>query len=113
MGMNPDDFWYQQPNYGYDDYTPPWWHLRARWRLMPNAYRLNSVLYVLGAVSLVVLLLEVTAGGGGGGTDLDAASRVTAVPTSTTTSTPRLSRTTTTKASSTTTSVAAKATPTT
>src|SRR5436853_7302582 len=112
MGMNPDDFWYQQPNYGYDDYTPAWWQLRARWRLMPNAYRLNSVLYVLGAVSLVVLLLEVATGGDGGDTNLDAASRVTAVPTSTTTSTTRLSRTTTTRAPPTTTPAPAKHTPT-
>ncbi len=37
MGMNPDAFWYEQRHDdNYDDYDPPWWNLRARWRWPPT-----------------------------------------------------------------------------
>jgi outer membrane biosynthesis protein TonB len=81
--MDPEDFWYQPPDTHYLDQldVPGWWQVRARWARLPNPYRLNTVLYLLGVLSLGVLVLELTVGGRA--PTLDVASRRSVAPTTT------------------------------
>jgi cytoskeletal protein RodZ len=101
MMESDDEFLFEQHSYGYEEeYLPPtpWWDLRARWGLMSGGHRTNVVLYALGAVSLALLMLELTAGENN--PDLEAAGSVIPAASSTSTSRPVA----TTRPSSTTTS---------
>ncbi|MEA2717137.1 MAG: hypothetical protein QOI99_1454 [Actinomycetota bacterium] len=87
--MEPDDFLFEEQDYGYQPAYPPppaWWRIRARWGSMPTGYRTNVVLYALGAVSLALLLFELTTGDNS--PNLEVASRVVPVTSSTSTSRP-------------------------
>ena len=107
--MDPEDFLFEQHDYGYDvGYGPPprWWDLRARWATMSGGGRTNLVLYALSAVSLALLLLEVTSGENS--PDLQVAGQVVPVASSTTSTTrPVRASTTTSRPASTTSSTVA------